>query len=63
MRSASSSGTADPVPKGVRLTHRNQWLNAVGFALHAGLNERDVYLHTVRWAVSVVTVEVSPAPE
>jgi len=34
-------------PKGVQLTHRNLWLNAVTFALHAGISDRDVYLHTL----------------
>ena len=34
-------------PKGVQLTHRNLWLNAVTFALHAGVNDTDVYLHTL----------------
>ena len=34
-------------PKGVQLTHRNLWLNATTFALHAGVNDRDVYLHTL----------------
>ena len=34
-------------PKGVQLTHRNLWTNAVTFALHAGLTDRDVYLHTL----------------
>jgi fatty-acyl-CoA synthase len=34
-------------PKGVQLTHRNIWTNAVTFALHAGLTDRDVYLHTL----------------
>jgi len=34
-------------PKGVELTHRNIWINAVTFGLHAGINERDVYLHTL----------------
>ena len=34
-------------PKGVQLTHRNLWLNATVFALHAGVNDRDVYLHTL----------------
>ena len=34
-------------PKGVQLTHRSLWLNATVFALHAGLNDRDVYLHTL----------------
>lgn len=34
-------------PKGVQLSHRSCWLNAVTFALHAGVSERDVYLHTL----------------
>ena len=34
-------------PKGVQLTHRNLWLNATTFGLHAGVNDRDVYLHNV----------------
>ena len=34
-------------PKGVQLTHRNLWINAATFALHAGVSDRDVYLHTL----------------
>jgi fatty-acyl-CoA synthase len=34
-------------PKGVQLTHRNVWLNAVVFGWHAGVSERDVLLHTL----------------
>lgn len=34
-------------PKGVQITHRNIWVNATTFALHAGLTDRDVYLHTL----------------
>ena len=34
-------------PKGVQLTHRNVWLNAVTFALHLQVSDRDVYLHTL----------------
>jgi fatty-acyl-CoA synthase len=34
-------------PKGVQLTHRNCWLNAVTFGWHAGVTDRDVYLHTL----------------
>jgi acyl-CoA synthetase (AMP-forming)/AMP-acid ligase II len=34
-------------PKGVQLTHRGCWLNAVTFGWHLGLSERDVYLHTL----------------
>ena len=34
-------------PKGVQLTHRNVWVNATTFALHARVWEQDVYLHTL----------------
>src|SRR4051794_38950222 len=34
-------------PKGVQLTHRNLWTNALTFGLHVGVNDRDVYLHTL----------------
>jgi len=34
-------------PKGVQLTHRNIWLNAAVFGWQAGVNDRDVYLHTL----------------
>ena len=34
-------------PKGVQLTHRNLWLNAVLMGLHLGVSDRDVYLHTL----------------
>jgi fatty-acyl-CoA synthase len=34
-------------PKGVELTHRNIWLSATMLALHLGITDRDVYLHTV----------------
>jgi fatty-acyl-CoA synthase len=34
-------------PKGVQLTHRGLWLNATTFGWHAGVNDRDVYLHTL----------------
>jgi fatty-acyl-CoA synthase len=34
-------------PKGVQLTHRNLWLNAVVFGLHTTISDRDVYLHTL----------------
>lgn len=41
-----TSGTTAK-PKGVQLTHRNLWLNATVFALHAGLGDDDVLLHTL----------------
>src|SRR6185503_12296204 len=34
-------------PKGVQLSHRSCWLNAVTFALHASVTDRDSYLHTL----------------
>ena len=34
-------------PKGVQLTHRNIWLNAAIFGWQLGINDRDVYLHTL----------------
>jgi len=34
-------------PKGVELTHRGCWLNAVTFGWHASVSDRDVYLHTL----------------
>ena len=34
-------------PKGVQLSHRNVWVDAMTFAVHAGVSDRDVYLHTL----------------
>ncbi len=34
-------------PKGVQLTHRNVWVNAVTFGMHMQVSDRDVYLHTL----------------
>jgi acyl-CoA synthetase (AMP-forming)/AMP-acid ligase II len=34
-------------PKGVQLTHRNLWINAATMGWHLGVNDRDVYLHTL----------------
>jgi len=34
-------------PKGVQLTHRNCWVNATLLGWHAGVTDRDVYLHTL----------------
>jgi fatty-acyl-CoA synthase len=34
-------------PKGVQLTHRNIWINAVTFGLHMQVSDRDVYMHTL----------------
>ncbi len=34
-------------PKGVQMTHRMLWTNAAIFGWQAGVNDRDVYLHTL----------------
>jgi len=34
-------------PKGVQMTHRMLWTNAASFGWHTGVNDRDVYLHTL----------------
>jgi len=34
-------------PKGVQLTHRNLWINAMLMGLHMGVSDRDVHLHTL----------------
>jgi acyl-CoA synthetase (AMP-forming)/AMP-acid ligase II len=34
-------------PKGVEQTHRSLWVNAATFGWQAGVNDRDVYLHTL----------------
>ena len=34
-------------PKGVQMTHRNIWTNAVLFGMHMQVSDRDVYLHTL----------------
>ena len=31
----------------MQITHRNIWVNAVTFAMHAAVTDRDVYLHTL----------------
>ncbi|MHB8671988.1 MAG: AMP-binding protein [Acidimicrobiales bacterium] len=54
-------------PKGVQLTHRNLWVNAVTFGLHATVSDRDTYLHTLPmfhangWGLPYLTTAVGAA--
>src|SRR3954451_6002764 len=34
-------------PKGVQMTHRNEWVNAVTFGMHMQVSDRDVLMHTL----------------
>src|ERR687893_2479008 len=34
-------------PKGVQMTHRNEWVNATVFGMHMQVSDRDVYMHTL----------------
>jgi fatty-acyl-CoA synthase len=34
-------------PKGVQMTHRNLWVDAVTFGMHMQVSDRDVYMHTL----------------
>src|SRR3954470_3622521 len=34
-------------PKGVQMTHRNEWVNAVTFGMHMQVGDRDVLMHTL----------------
>src|SRR3954470_20222240 len=34
-------------PKGVQMTHRNVWVNAVTFGMHMQVSDRDVLMHTL----------------
>ena len=34
-------------PKGVQMTHRNEWTNAVTFGMHMQVSDRDVLMHTL----------------
>ena len=43
----STTRRGRPRPKGVELTHRGRWFNAVVFGWHMGVSDRDVYLHTL----------------
>jgi long-subunit acyl-CoA synthetase (AMP-forming) len=49
-------------PKGVELTHRNIWLNATVMALHLGIGDHDVYLHTCRCSTRTVGACRSRSP-
>lgn len=41
-----TSGTTGK-PKGVRITHRNIWINTVVFGMHMQISDRDVMLHVL----------------
>jgi acyl-CoA synthetase (AMP-forming)/AMP-acid ligase II len=34
-------------PKGVQMSHRNEWINATTFGMHMQVSDRDVYMHTL----------------
>jgi fatty-acyl-CoA synthase len=34
-------------PKGVQMTHRNMWVDAVNFGMHMQVSDRDVYMHVL----------------
>jgi fatty-acyl-CoA synthase len=34
-------------PKGVQMTHRNEWINATTFGMHMQVGDRDVLMHTL----------------
>jgi acyl-CoA synthetase (AMP-forming)/AMP-acid ligase II len=34
-------------PKGVQMTHRNEWVNAATFGMHMQVSDRDVLMHTL----------------
>jgi acyl-CoA synthetase (AMP-forming)/AMP-acid ligase II len=34
-------------PKGVQMTHRNEWVNAATFGMHLQVGDRDVLMHTL----------------
>ena len=46
-RRSTTPAAATARPKGVQLTHRNLWINAVTFGWQLGVSDRDVFLHVV----------------